>query len=123
MGGPYIPIQFSRLGAIDLAYESSDNVIAFGLGPCSQAITVDARHQNQCWGTFPSQWVNQTDSSAHCIWESKLDDLQAMYSYPRTNQVSQSSGLSPMQTSQVEQSSQQAPPCGAFYTGLTAPHC
>ena len=123
MGTPYLPIQFSRLGPIDLAYESSNNNIAFGLGPCSKAITVSARHQNQCWGSFPSEWVNQSDSSAHCLWDSKLSNIQAFYSEPRTNQVTQVSGLSPMQSSQVEQSSQQAPPCGAFYGGITSPRC
>ena len=122
-GSPYLPIQFSRLGQVDLAYESDNNNIAFGLGPCSQAIKIFGRHGSMCWASFPSQWLNQSDSSASCIWESKLDNLQAFYTEPRTNQMTQVSGLSPMQVSQVEGSAQQAPPCGAFYSGLTSPRC
>lgn len=124
MGNPYLPIQFSRLGPVELAYESNNNNIAFGLGPCSQAITISGRHQNMCWGSFPSHWLNQSDSSAHCIWESKLENIQAFYTEPRTNQVTRASGLSPMQASQVQQSAQQAPMCNAFYGGITSsPKC
>ena len=67
-GIPYLPISKSRLGKIDLAFESSNNVIPFSLGPCSQCLEVFGRHEGQCWGSFPSQWSLQKDSSASCIF-------------------------------------------------------
>lgn len=122
-GMPYIPIEFSRLGPVDLAYNSMDNVIPFALGPCSQAIEVFGRHEGLCWGSFPSEWLNQSDTSASCIWESKVENISAHYTTPRTNQVTQLSGLSPMQVSSVENNSQQQPYCGSYYGGVTAPRC
>ncbi len=123
MGTPYLPIAHSRLGPVEKAYISPNDNIVFGLGPCSQAITVSARHQEMCWGSFPSKWLNQSDTSAHCIWDSKLSDIQAFYTTPRTNEVTQISGLSPTQSSQVTSAGEQQPPsCGEFYGGLTYPN-
>ena len=122
-GIPYIPIEHSRLGPVTPAYVSDDNDIAFGLFPCSKVNQIFGRHGSQCWGTGPSQWLNQTDSSASCIWEQKLDNISAYYTQPRMNDVTIYSGISPMQVARVEQSSQQQPVCSSQYTGFTTPMC
>lgn len=122
-GIPYLPIETSRLGPVDVAFEDNNGVIPFGLGPCSQALTVAGRHGSQCWGEFPSQWLNQKDSSASCMWEHKLQNISAHYTTPRTNQVSQLSGLTPMQMGNVEKNSAHQPPCVVDYTGFTTARC
>lgn len=122
-GMPYLPIQFSRLGPVDLAFESDNNVIPFGLGPCSQAIEVFGRHGDQCWGSFESKWLHQKDASASCFWEKRMDNISAHYTTPRTNQVSQLSGLNPMQVARVDAESQNQPPCAEMYGGLTPSNC
>jgi len=129
MGAPYIPIEYSRLQAVETAYQSNDDVIAFGLGPCSKAIEVFGRHQNQCWGNFPSKWLLQKDASANCVFEDKVSQLNAYYTNPRTNNLTTISGITPMQQKSVKSQSQQQPSCfpggvshmNSYYAGLTQP--
>ena len=123
MGSPYLPIEFSRLGPVDLAYEGGNNNLAFGLGPCSQMTKIFGRHQNQCWGEMPSQWLAQSDSSMACMFENKLSNLSAYYTKPRTNTATAASGLSQAQVYNVRAQSSGPPPCGSYYSGITAPQC
>lgn len=120
-GTPYIPIEYSRLGPMDLAFESANNVVPFALGPCSQAIEIFGRHESQCWGSFPSQWVNQKDSSASCVWEYKLKNITAHYTEPRTNLVTKMSGLSPVEQAEVQEESVPQPSCGRYPPGSGYP--
>lgn len=89
MGAPYIPIHDSFSSKMDLAYipRPGDNNLAFGLGPCSKMTQIAGRHENQCWGTMPSQWYLRKDASAACFRESEVVSTDAFYVDPRTNTV------------------------------------
>lgn len=61
-----------------------------GLGPCSQCVDIQARHQegNKCWGTFPSQWHLQGDNSLKCAQSAyKLSQFDGYYTTPQTNSL------------------------------------
>lgn len=83
-----VPIYRSRYGPVDLAFQGSQNIMPIGLGPCSKAIEIYGRHQDKCWGSFPSQWHLQGDTSMSCTHEYNLDQFTGYYTGPQTNLVS-----------------------------------
>lgn len=86
MGTPYIPISRALASRMDLAYvpRPGDNNIAFGLGPCSKMTQISSRHENQCWGSMPSEYYLKTDASAHCLRESNIISSDAYYTGNRS---------------------------------------
>lgn len=85
-----VPIYKSQYGPVDLAFQGNHNMMPVGLGPCSQAIKIFGRHQegNKCWGTFPSQWFLQGDSSLQCTDAYNLTQFVGYYTSPQSNLVS-----------------------------------
>lgn len=106
----YIPISKSRYAPVDLAYNDSNNVMSFGLGPCSQMLKIDGRHENMCWGMMPSQWNLQKDTNLACLRESRLDNIEAYYTEPRTNEYAVYRHATPNNVAQV---SEAALPCSS----------
>lgn len=85
-----IPIYKSRHGPVDLAFVGGKNMMPVGLGPCSQCIDIQARHQegNKCWGTFQSDWYLQGDQSMKCVQNTNvLTEFGGYYTNPQTNDV------------------------------------
>lgn len=138
---PYVPIAHSRLRSVELPYNTNSSthalnnqhdVIPLALGPCSQAIEIFSRHQDQCYGSFPSKWVHQKDTATGCMWENNVTGLSAYYTEPRTNNVTSVANMTPVQQSSVQSSAVQQPQCvpGQFggsvprsssYSGITSP--
>ncbi len=82
-----VPIYESRYGYVDLAFNDNHNIMPIGLGPCSQAIEIYGRHQDKCWGSFPSQWHLQGDTSMSCTNEYNLTQFTGYYTGPQSNFV------------------------------------
>ena len=84
-----VPIYKSRYGPVDLAFQGNHNMMPIGLGPCSQATEIYGRHQegNKCWGTFPSQWYLQGDSSMQCTDAYNLSQFTGYFTSPQSNLV------------------------------------
>jgi hypothetical protein len=108
----YIPISKSRYGPVDLPFNDANNVLVFGLGPCSQMLKIDEYRpgQNQCWGMMPSQWSLQQDTNIGCLRENYLDKIEAFYTEPRTNEFSVYQHATPNNVAEVNY---QALPCSS----------
>lgn len=90
MGTPYIPVKRAFANKMELSYvprNAQDNSILVGLGPCSAMSSIDARHENQCWGTMPSQYYLKKDHSVNCMLESNLLSTKAFYSGNPSNNI------------------------------------
>lgn len=85
-----IPIYKSKHGPVELAFVGGKNMMPVGLGPCSQCIDIQARHQegNKCWGTFESDWYLQGDQSMKCVQNTNiLTEFGGYYTNPQSNDV------------------------------------
>lgn len=85
-----LPKADSSYGRVELAFVNGKNMMPVGLGPCSRCVDIQRRHQDgdRCWGTFPTQWHLQGDTSLQCVQSSyHVPRLEGYYTTPQSNHV------------------------------------
>lgn len=85
-----VPRYKSAYGKVDMAFVGSNDMMPVGLGPCSQCIDIQQRHQegDRCWGTFQSNWFLQGDTSLKCAQNAyHLQQFDGYYTGPQSDTV------------------------------------